>query len=119
MHTSGLLGLNPLLDVSISTSMTTPAIDTAARNVTVFKRSDSGFLSEVSLAMAVELQRLIHSARTETLANADQIFISPKKEATEEGIPEFSNSAHINFATWEQTFRGIFSEDDNDPRIAL
>lgn len=120
MHVSNLLGLVPLLDVSKSTSTTTPVINMAAHNVAFFKRSDSAFLSEVSLAMAVELEALTQRVNAAGVAvKADQDSTLMNRMVFSGEMQESLNKVQIDFATWEHMFQCIFPDDDNNPRIAL
>lgn len=99
---------------------TTSVISTAACNVAFSRRSGSELLFEVSLAMAVELERLIQRARFQTVpvkaeAAPTSLDDVPAAKATSVSI----DSIQIDLATWEHMFRCIFPDDDNNPRIAL
>lgn len=120
MYISNLLGVHPLLDCSTSTSTSTPAINTAIQNVTLLKRSDGAFLSEVSLAMVVELESLIQRTGFEKFdATPDKDVKFSDSSAASTDAHESSSLAQIDFATWEQVFQNMFPSDDNNPRIAL
>lgn len=119
MHVSNLLGLRLLLDCPTSTLTTIYAINTAAYNVANYRRSDKRFLSEVSLAMAVELLRLVQRMNPERLVVNADVDASLSAEMSPSEDTRNHSQLQIELATWEYMFHAIFPDDDTDPRIAL
>lgn len=117
MHVSSLLRLSPLLREAGPEMATVHGINTAAYNVANYKRSDSTFLLSVSLAMAIELMKLIRrisltvSVTTPT-SNAVSSPLSPSAAS------EWTD-LRAEFDTWEFILKSIFPENDNNPILCL
>jgi hypothetical protein len=101
MHISCLLGVNAQLDCPDATIY---AINTAVRNVTLYKRSDSTFLLSVSLAIAIESLKLIKCIVSDTLP---------------ETSPQKWTDLEAELGTLESAFRRIFPDDDSNLQISL
>lgn len=116
MHVSSLLRLPPLLRDPGPELATVHAVNTAAHNVANYKRSDSGFLLSVSLAMAIELMKLIRriSLTTPATTPSPSALPSPSPSDTLEWT-----DLRGEFETWEFILRSIFPENDNNPVLCL
>lgn len=114
MHVSGLLGLSTLLSIPGPELATVHAINTAAHNIANYRRSDHSFLASVSLAMDIELMKLIgRITSTATILNSRHGYPSPCSE-----IPGW-NDLRAEFDTWEFMLKSIFSENDGNPTLFM
>lgn len=115
MHVSGLLGLSTLLPSPGPELATVHAINTAAHNIANYKRSDSTFLSSVSVAMAIELMKLIGRISLTTVVIVSRHGI-PSPSSFD--VPEW-HDIRAKFETWEFMLQSIFPENDVNPALSL
>lgn len=117
MHVSSLLRLSPLLREAGPEMATVHGINTAAYNVANYKRSDSTFLLSVSLAMAIELMKLIRRISLTVSVT------TPTSNAVSSPLPPSAASEwtdlRAEFDTWEFILKSIFPENDNNPILCL
>lgn len=95
---------------------TVHGINTAAHNVANYKRSDSTFLLSVSLAMAIELMKLIRRISLTVVVTTPSSNTIPSPSPSD--APEWID-LRAEFETWEFILRSIFPENDNNPILCL
>lgn len=114
MHTSGLLGLTTLLSTPGPELATVHAINTAAHNIAHCRRSHNSFLSSVSMAMGIELLKLIgRITLVATVINPRHGLPSPCS-----ATPDW-NDLRAEFDTWEYMLRSIFPDNDVNPVLIM
>lgn len=114
MHISGLLGSSTLLSNPGPELATVHAINTAAHNIANYRRSDNSFLNSVSVAMGIELMKLIgRISSAATVVNLRHGLPSPCSD-----IPEW-NDLRAEFDTWEFMLKNIFSENDGNHTLIM
>lgn len=114
MQVSGLLGLSALLSTPGPELATVHAINTAAHNIANYRRSDHSFLTSVSIAMGIELLKLIGRITLATTAvNPPYGLPSPRSD-----IPEW-NDLRTEFDTWEFMLKSIFAEHDGNVTLIM
>lgn len=115
MHVSGLLGLSSFLRDPGPEIATVHAINTAAYDAASRKRSGGIFLLSVSVAMAIELMKLICriSLTTTVVESLQHGVLSSASD-----IPD-CDGLRAKFDTWEFVFRRLFPENDCDPALSL
>lgn len=119
LQLSSLLGLSPLLKDPGPEMATVYAVNSAAHNVANYRRSDSAFLLSVSMAMAIELLKIIRRTNVENMAAATQQRARPLNKKLSPVELRKWNILKVELETWEFMFQGIFPENDVNPKISL
>lgn len=117
-HISCLLGIATQLSCSAIEAMTIQTINVAVRNVAAYKRSDISFLLSVSLAIAIELLRLIKCMVPDAIETLRPNVSYPENVYSSTNLQRWI-FLEIELGTLESAFRRIFSDDDANPQISL
>lgn len=117
-HISCLLGIATQLSCSAIEAMTIQTINVAVRNVAAYKRSDISFLLSVSLAIAIELLRLIKCMVPDAIETLRPNISYPENVYSSTNLQRWI-FLEIELGTLESAFRRIFSDDDANPQISL
>lgn len=109
MHVSSLLGFSALLSTPGPELATVHAINTAAHNIAHYKRSDHVFLASASIAMGIELMKLMgRITSVATVINPRYELPSPSSD-----MPEW-NDLRTELETWEFMLKSIFADGDGN-----
>lgn len=117
-HISCFLGIATQLSCSAIEAMTIQTINVAVRNVAAYKRSDISFLLSVSLAIAIELLRLIKCMVPDAIETLRPNVSYPENVYSSANLQRWI-FLEIELGTLESAFRRIFSDDDANPQISL
>lgn len=115
LHVSSFLGITASLDCP---KPTIHIINTALRNIVIYKRSDSDFLLSVSLAIAIECLRLIQYMMHTVSSAAEPSDALPDETASSTNMQRWTD-LEAELGTLESAFRRTFSDDDANPQISL
>lgn len=119
MHISSLSQVTTFLGSPGPEMTTVYAINSAAYNVANYRRSSSRFLLSVSLAMAIELLKLIQRvfpARSSTDSRSHSAPSSNPSTAVE--VQEWTK-ARSELQTWDYMLQNIFPENEGNMQISL
>lgn len=119
MHMSSLQNVPTSLPKPGPEMITVYAINTAIYNAANCRRSECGFLLSVSVAMAIELLKLIDSMPqdTESLKISSSQESSKGKTAAHDSINRAEVRAQCE--TWEVLLQTAFTDDDCNPTLLM
>lgn len=119
MHISSLLKVSPSLPLPGPEMATVYAINTAIHNVNNHYRSESTFLCSVSVAMAIELMKLMqlmsHNLEKSNVLSSPQ-SVKGKAAARESPTRE---EVRAQCETWELFLQAAFTDDECNPTLLM
>ena len=119
MHISSLTQVPAFLGSPGPEMTTVYAINSAAYNVANYRRSSSTFLLSVSLAMAIELLKLIRGVFPARLVtDSHSHSASSSNPATSMEVHGW-NKARTQLQTWDYMLQNIFPENEGNMQISL
>lgn len=119
MHISSLTQVPAFLGSPGPEMTTVYAINSAAYNVAHYRRSNREFLLSVSLAMAIELLKLIQRVFPARPSSEYQTHsVSSSKPSTSVEVGGW-NKARSELQTWDYMLQNIFPENEGNLQISL
>lgn len=119
MHISSLTQVPALLDSPGPGIATVYAVNSAAYNVANYKRSSSTFLLSVSLAMAIELIKLIRRILPIKTSRAPQPHLALSREPTILVDTNGWSKVRTELQTWDYMLQNIFPDNEGNMQISL